>query len=164
MNTVLFFFALPVATIILSIVLQKILRNAFLTAATFLAIYLILAFTAFDESFLVFANAYTILSFVTAIIAEFIFERCENRNVCWHRNCAYSCTSMNNANIRNITNSNGTNLNNTSSQINENSPLMNNMSNQSNCINANNRPNTIAVNVRDTNNASNNSSWCCYRR
>ena len=55
MNTLLLFFALPVATVILAIVLQKILNNPLLVAATFFAIYLVVAFTAFDASFLVYA-------------------------------------------------------------------------------------------------------------
>ena len=47
----LLFFALPIATIILAVVFQKILKCPLLVAATFFAVYLILAFTAFDESF-----------------------------------------------------------------------------------------------------------------
>ena len=62
MNTLLLFFALPVATVILAIVLQKILNNPLLVAATFFAIYLVVAFTAFDASFLVYAIIYTILA------------------------------------------------------------------------------------------------------
>ena len=58
MNTLLLFFALPVATVILAIVLQKILNNPLLVAATFFAIYLVVAFTAFDASFLVYAIIY----------------------------------------------------------------------------------------------------------
>ena len=54
MNTLLLFFAFPVATIILSIVLQKILRNFYLTAATFFAIYLVITFAVFDANFLVY--------------------------------------------------------------------------------------------------------------
>lgn len=118
MNTLLIFFALPVATIILAIVVQKILRCAYLTAATFFAIYLIVTFAAFDTSFLVYAIIYTILAFITAYIAEFFFERCEQRQ-------------RNNCNCSN---------------------------------NSSDRINTISVNVRDTNNTSNNSNWCCYRR
>ena len=77
MNTLLLFFALPVATIILAIVLEKILRNPILTAATFFAIYLIVTFTAFDANFLVYAIVYTILALISAIIAEIIYRRCE---------------------------------------------------------------------------------------
>ena len=54
MNILLLFFALPIATIILSIVLQKILKCPILVAATFFAIYLIVAFAIFDSGFLIF--------------------------------------------------------------------------------------------------------------
>ena len=60
MNTLLLFFALPVATVILAIVLQKILNNPLLVAATFFAIYLVVAFTAFDASFLFNYKYYTL--------------------------------------------------------------------------------------------------------
>ncbi|MBR1803062.1 MAG: DUF2651 family protein [Clostridia bacterium] len=72
MNVLLVFFALPVATILLAIVLQKVLRNPLLVAATFFAIYLIVTFAAFDASFLVFAILYTILAYVTAVLVKFI--------------------------------------------------------------------------------------------
>lgn len=153
MNTLLIFFALPVATIILAIVLQKILRCAFLTAATFFAIYLIVTFVAFDASFLVFAIAYTIIAFITAFIAEFFFERCEmNRKNCCNCKC---CRNNCNWNI------NGLSTNNTIATAN----VVNSTPTSCGCGNNSNiRPNTVAVNVRDSNNMSNNSSWCCYRR
>ena len=47
-------------------------------AATFFAIYLILAFTAFDESFLVNAIIYTILAFIVASIVQFICRVVDN--------------------------------------------------------------------------------------
>lgn len=74
----LLFFALPIATIILAVVFQKILKCPFLVAATFFAIYLILAFTAFDESFLVNAIVYTILAFITASIVQLICKIIDN--------------------------------------------------------------------------------------
>lgn len=82
MNTLLLFFALPVATIILAIVLQKILCSPILVALTFFAIYLIVTFAAFDETFLIFAIVYTILAYITASVARFIrnFIRCQNNN------------------------------------------------------------------------------------
>lgn len=82
MNTLLIFFALPVATIILAIVFQKLLDSPILVALTFLAIYLVVTFAAFDESFLVWAILYTILAYITAVIARFIrnFIRCQNNN------------------------------------------------------------------------------------
>lgn len=72
MNYLLIFFALPVATVILSIVFQKILKNPLLVAATFFAIYLIITFAAFDASFLVYAILYTILAYVTAVLTEVV--------------------------------------------------------------------------------------------
>ena len=72
MNTLLIFFAIPVATIILAIVLQKILNCPLLVAATFFAIFLIVTFAAFDEGFLVFAILYTLLALITALIVRFI--------------------------------------------------------------------------------------------
>ena len=74
----LLFFALPIATIILAVVFQKILKCPLLVAATFFAIYLILAFSAFDESFLVNTIVYTILAFIVASIAQFICRVVDN--------------------------------------------------------------------------------------
>ncbi len=84
MNTLLIFFALPVATIILAIVLQKVLRNPLLVAATFFAIYLIVTFAIFDANFLVYAILYTILAYVTAVLTRWIchlFKILEDRNI-----------------------------------------------------------------------------------
>lgn len=82
MNNLLLFFALPVATIILAVVLQRIIRSPILVTLTAFAIYLIVAFSAFDETFLVFAIVYTILAFIAAVIYNFILRliRCNNNN------------------------------------------------------------------------------------
>ena len=88
MNTLLLFFALPVATVILAIVLQKILNNPLLVAATFFAIYLVVAFAAFDASFLVYAIIYTILAYITAILVNAIcrlLRALSNQNNCTYR-------------------------------------------------------------------------------
>ena len=69
---ILFFVILPLATILISIVLQKILRNPLLVAILVFAIYLILAFTAFTIEFLINAIIYTIIAFVTAVLAKII--------------------------------------------------------------------------------------------
>lgn len=93
MNVLLLFFALPVATVILAIVLQKILKCPLLVAATFFAIYLIITFAFFDASFLVYAILYTILAYVTAVLTKVICrlicllqERC-NCNCREDQNC-----------------------------------------------------------------------------
>ena len=83
MNTLLIFFALPIATIILAIVLQKILKCPLLVASTFFAIYLIVTFSAFDASFLVWAILYTILAYVTAVLVKTICHCLE----VWKRHC-----------------------------------------------------------------------------
>lgn len=72
MNLLLLFFAIPLAVIILSIVLQKILNCPWLVAATFFAIFLILTFTIGNIEFLILAIGYTIISFITALIIKFI--------------------------------------------------------------------------------------------
>ena len=88
MNTLLIFFALPVATIILAIVFQKLLDSPILVALTFLAIYLVVTFAAFDESFLVWAILYTILAYITAILVNAIcrlLRALANQNNCTYR-------------------------------------------------------------------------------
>lgn len=79
MNLILLLFVLPFATIIFSIVLQRIIRSPVLVALTVFSIFLILAFTVFDESFLIIAILYTILSYITAVITRLIkriIKRC----------------------------------------------------------------------------------------
>lgn len=86
MNTLLLlFFALPVATIILSVVLLKVLKCPWLVAATFFAIYLVLTYAVVGSDFLILAIVYTILSYITAIITRAICKiitRINNCNSC----------------------------------------------------------------------------------
>lgn len=72
MNVLLIFFALPIATIILAAVLEKLLNCPLAVAAVAFAIYLIVTFAAFDVTFLIATIVYTILAFVTALIVRFI--------------------------------------------------------------------------------------------
>ena len=72
MDVLLLAFAFPVSTILLAIVLQKVLKNPLLVAATFFGILLILTYTVFDSSFLLFAVLYTILAYVTAVLTRLI--------------------------------------------------------------------------------------------
>lgn len=69
------FFALPVATILLAIVLQKILKCPILVAITFFAIYLIVAFAVYSSDLAIAIIAtiiYTIIAFITAYIVHII--------------------------------------------------------------------------------------------
>ena len=63
MNTLLIFFALPLATIIISIALQKILKCPPLVAAIVFAIFLIVTFIINDLNFLIATIVYTIISY-----------------------------------------------------------------------------------------------------
>ena len=84
MNILLLFFALPIAVIIFSIVLQKILKCPILVAGVIFAIFLILSFTVFSVVFLVATIIYTLISFITATIVSLIerFNRCIRERIC----------------------------------------------------------------------------------
>lgn len=145
MNTLLLFFALPVATIILAVVLEKILKCPFLTAATFFAIFLIVAFAAFDATFLVFVIAYTILAFIAAVIAEFFFRRCNNND----RNCCRWFCKENNSNTITLSDQDVRRI---AEQL---ARIQNNNCNCSNDI--------ATVNVTN-NTTGGRTTWCCCRK
>lgn len=75
---------------------------------TAFAIYLIVTFAAFDESFLIFAIVYTILAYLAAVLSDYIRRlidnnqngcNCNNTNSC-NRNDAVSdnCNGINSCN------------------------------------------------------------------
>jgi len=156
MNILLLFFALPVATIILSIVLEKLLRCPVLTAATFFAIYLIITFAVFDSSFLVLVIAYTILSFITAIIVESFFWKSKNGNECLKGNiCSFrernnNTIKLSDQEIRRIAEQ--------LTNMQRNNTCCQNNNNSCNCIN-----DVATVNVTN-NTTGGRARWCCYRR
>lgn len=80
MNNLLLYFAFPVATIILSIVGQKLIKCPILVALSFFSIYLVASFSVFPQTFLIYAIVYTILSYFTAVIYRFVarLSNCEN--------------------------------------------------------------------------------------
>ena len=80
MNLILFLFIFPIATIIFSIALQKILKNPFLVSAVILAIFLIVTFTVYGINFLIAAFIYALIALITAYIVKF-FEKVENRTI-----------------------------------------------------------------------------------
>ena len=89
MNTLLIFFALPIAVIIISIALQKILKCPALVAAIIFAIFLIVTFIVNNLNFLIAAIVYAIISFITAYITCFIgrlLARIGNIGCCDRRN------------------------------------------------------------------------------
>ena len=68
MNLLLIFFALPLATIVFSIALQKIIDNPILVASIIFSIFLIVTFVVGD------------ISFLTAIIVKYIDENNNENN------------------------------------------------------------------------------------
>ena len=93
MDMLLIFFALPIAVIIFSVVLQKLLRCPFLVASIIFAIFLVVTFIVDDLTFLVATIVYTIIALITAFIVMII---CKFLND--YRNC---CCRNNNNNINN---------------------------------------------------------------
>lgn len=103
MNILLIFFALPIATIIISIALQKILKCPPLVSAVIFAIFLIVTFVINNINFLVAAIVYAIIAFITAAIVCIIcrlIERfrdndddcgCERSNCGCRRNRRCAC-------------------------------------------------------------------------
>ncbi len=146
MNTLLIFFALPIATIILAIVVQKLLRCPVLTAATFFAIYLIVVFSVFDASYLIYVIVYTILAYITAVIAEFFFSRCR-RTVRWNCNINGNEVRLSDEAMQGIATR-------VAQIINEGS--------NNNCNCSCNSNNVATVNVRNQNGSQ--TTWCCRRR
>ncbi len=80
MNTLLIFFAFPIAVIIFSIVLEKLLKNPIIVASLIFAVFIILTFAVFGVNFLIATLAYTILSFITALIVHLLCNREEHEN------------------------------------------------------------------------------------
>ena len=105
------FFALPLATILLAIVFQKILRYPILVAILFFAIYLIVAFSVFADTLaeaLIAVIIYTIIAYITAIIVNIIcrckkrFINTENNRNIEKRNCACRENDNENNNENNL--------------------------------------------------------------
>ena len=102
MNILLIFFALPIAVIIISIALQKILKNPILVAAIIFAVFLIVTFIVNNLNFLIAAIVYAIISYITAfltcVITRFL-NRCERENsCCCRREERCSCNNCNSDN------------------------------------------------------------------
>lgn len=80
MNNLLIFFAIPVATIILSIILETLIKCPFKVAGIAFSIFLITAFALGGTvEWLVLAIAYTIISFISAYLT-YMFENKQEEN------------------------------------------------------------------------------------
>lgn len=151
LNVLLIYFALPIAVIIFSIVLQKVFKCPLIVASIIFAIFLVVAFLVDVANFLVATIAYTILSFITAYITMLI---CKLINVLENNN---SCT-RNNGNTF-LSNDSNTQLINGTLQIRTNGTSCS-------CSQSNNNAISVVANV--TPNSSNNGRTGrfagCYRR
>lgn len=161
MNVLLIFFALPIAVIIISIALQKILKCPILVAAIIFAIFLIVTFIVNNLNFLIAAIGYAIISFITAyltcligrILARFgdrISCGCRRENQC-------GCNDNNNLlTIRNISNGNS------NCGCNQNEEGCTYQISNSDGLSA--RINVIPNANNNNNNNGNNNNCCCRRR
>ena len=90
MNILLVFFAIPLATIILSVILQTLICCPFKVAGIAFSIFIVLAFAFGGSAILIVAAIiYTIISFIAAVITMIIQNRrqdCDNNS----NNCSNS--------------------------------------------------------------------------
>ena len=94
MNILLIFFAIPVAVILLSIVLQRILKCPILVAITAFAIFLIVTFVIGDLTFLIATIVYTIIAYITATLTKIICKlvrRLGRNSACGSCICDNNC-------------------------------------------------------------------------
>lgn len=98
MNVLLIFFAIPLAVIILSAILESFINCPFKVAGIFFSIFIVVAFALGGTAELLVASiVYTIISFITAVIIRFIINRrCCSRNTDENCNtCRSNCDSCN---------------------------------------------------------------------
>ena len=125
MDTLLIFFALPIAVIIISAILEILLKNPIAVASLVFAVFLIVTFAAFDETFLIATLAYTLLALLTAFIVHILRKKCHRENDIYNlildliQNNNSNTESNNNGNNNN-TGSKNSNTGNTGSNNNEN--------------------------------------------
>lgn len=97
MNILLIFFAIPLAIIILSAILESFINCPIKVAGIFFSIFIVLAFAFGGTAELIAAAIiYTVLSFVTAVIIRFIIDRqCNSCNNRYEDRCN-ECNTCNN--------------------------------------------------------------------
>ena len=86
----LIFFALPIAVIIVSIALQRILKSPILVAAIIFSIFIVVTFIVADLNLLIATIIYTIISYITAIIVCLICRFLRSRDL----DC-FNCIGLN---------------------------------------------------------------------
>lgn len=135
MNNILLFFVLPISIILLSIVLQKVLKCPTLVAITFFAILFIVTYII-NSNLLIFAIAYTVLSYITAELTKLICNiksrlgsianNCneeDNQNCICRNNCPRTGNGLN-IRIRDGNNQNNCNQTKFSVTTNQENPVL----------------------------------------
>lgn len=117
MNNLLIFFALPLATIIIAVVLERLWKNYILVTLFTFAVYLIVAFAVGDSALLVLVIIYTFLAFISAFLSM-LFRKINKRLRCLedaaNEENDTHCKCHNNNGVSNVNNTNNCNhLNNT---------------------------------------------------
>lgn len=154
MEFLLIFFAFPLAVIIISIALQKILKNPILVAAIIFVIGLLLAFIANNLIILVITIIYTIISYITAFITCLICKWLRENNNGNLLTISSNCNRNSNGNL--LTINSGCNRNNNGDLLTINSRCGNN----SNCCNMNDGRNDLLT-INSNGNCQETGNWNC---
>lgn len=99
MNNLLLFFAFPIATIILSITAQKLIKSPILVASVFWAIYLIVAFAAFNAVFLIYGTVYSVFAYITAYMTQMLLDYLREKKLA-EAECANARNNIANTNCQ----------------------------------------------------------------
>lgn len=81
MNNLLIFFAIPLATIIIAVVLERLWKNYILVTLFAFAVFLVVAFAVGDTTLLVLVIIYTVLAFIAAFLSM-IFRKINKKLKC----------------------------------------------------------------------------------
>lgn len=96
MNNLLIFFAIPLATIILSSILETLIHCPFKVAGIAFSIFIVIAFALGGTAELIVAAIiYTILSFLSAFLTRIILNRTDDEN---ENSNSCGCNNSNNNN------------------------------------------------------------------
>lgn len=144
MNILLIFFAIPIAIIILSVILETFIKYPIKVAGIFFAIFLVVAFALGGTAeLIVLAIAYTILSFIAAYLTSIICCRrscctqerrccrCERRDFCNNSNFGIQERVLAEPIVRNVYSEN-IEENNFANSFNDDNGFTNNLNNSVN--------------------------------
>ena len=120
MNNLLIFFAIPLATIIIAVVLEWIWKNYILVTLFAFAVFLIVAFAVGDATLLVLVIIYTILAFLASFLSM-IFRKINKRLRCLEEAANEEndthCKCQNNNDVSNVNKTNNCNHSNNTQNI-----------------------------------------------